>query len=358
MAAKRSLGSVAGQVARQESHAGVTTMKAIVQHRYGPADVLALEEIDKPVVGDQDVLLRVRAVGLNAGDGFIMRGVPYFLRLFGGLRRPRHGVRGVDVAGTITQVGAKVTDLGPGDEVFGSCGNPLRGGALAEYARARRGMVVAKPPTITFEQAAAVPLAAVTALQALRDRARVQPGQRVLVNGASGGVGTFAVQLAKAFGATVTGVCSTGNVDLVGSLGADAVIDYTRQDFTRAPERFDVVVDNVGNHPLSACRRALTRTGVLVPNANTDGRWLGGLGRTITALVMAPFVPQRIRPFVASVNQADLLALTELIGSGKLTPVIDRSYPLGQAPEAIGYLIKGHARGKVVVTVVGPGEEG
>ncbi len=263
-------------------------------------------------------------------------------------RRGRHG----------HPIGTKVTDLRPGDEVFGSCGNPLRGGALAEYARARRGMVVPKPPTVTFEQAAAMPLAAVTALQALRDQARVRPGQRVLVNGACGGVGTFAVQLAKVFGAGVTGVCSTRNVDLVGSLGADAVIDYTRQDFTRGPARFNVVVDNVANHPLSACRRALTRTGVLVPNANTHGRWLGGLGRIIAALVLAPFVPQRIPPFVASVNQADLLALAELIGSGKVTPVIDRSYPLSQVGAAIGYLDQGHAGGKVVVTVSSPGQEG
>ena len=229
-------------------------------------------------------------------------------------------MRGVDVAGTVAQAGARVTDLGPGEEVFGSCGNLSRGGALAEYACVPRGMVVPKPPASAFEQAAAVPVAAVTALQALRDTARVRPGQRVLVNGASGGVGTFAVQLARVLGAEVTGVCSTRNAELVRSLGAGAVIDYTRQDFTRGPERFDVVVDNVGNRPLRACRHALTRTGVLVPNANTRGRWLGGLGRTITALVMSPFVPQRIRPFVASVNQADLLALTELIGSGKTHP--------------------------------------
>jgi len=347
MAAKRSLGSITGQQPR----AAVTMMTAVVQHRYGPPQVLAREEMGMPVVGDREVLLRVRAAGLNAGDGFIMRGVPYFLRPFGGLRRPRHGVRGVDVAGTVAQAGARVTDLGPGEEVFGSCGNLSRGGALAEYACVPRGMVVPKPPASAFEQAAAVPVAAVTALQALRDRARVRPGQRVLVNGASGGVGTFAVQLARVLGAEVTGVCSTRDAELVRSLGAGAVIDYTRQDFTRGPERFDVVVDNVGNRPLRACRHALTRTGVLVPNANTRGRWLGGLGRTITALVMSPFVPQRIRPFVASVNQADLLALTELIGSGKLTPVIDRTYPLSQASEAIGYLGKGHARGKVVVTV-------
>ena len=251
MAAKRSLGSITGQQPR----AAVTMMTAVVQHRYGPPQVLAREEMGMPVVGDRDVLLRVRAAGLNAGDGFIMRGVPYFLRLFGGLRRPRHGVRGVDVAGTVARAGPGVTDLRPGEEVFGSCGNLSRGGALAEYACVPRGMVVPKPPASAFEQAAAVPVAAVTALQALRDRARVRPGQRVLVNGASGGVGMFAVQLARVLGAGVIRVCSTRNAELVRSLGADAVIDYTRQDFTRRPERFDVVVDNVGNRPLWACRR-------------------------------------------------------------------------------------------------------
>jgi NADPH:quinone reductase-like Zn-dependent oxidoreductase len=327
------------------------TVKAIVQHRYGPPEVLALEEIGKPVVGDEEVLIRVHAAGLNVGDAFVMRGLPYFMRLFAGLRRPRHPVRGADVAGTVTGVGAKVTDLRPGEAVFGCCGDLVIGGALAEYARAPRDKLAAKPATISFEQAAAVPVAACTALQALRDQAQVQPGQQVLINGASGGVGSFAVQLAKALGAKVTGVCTTSNAELVRSIGADAVINYTRQDFTRGPGRFDVILDNVANHPLSACRRALTPKGTLVPNANTSGRWLGGLGRTIKALLMAPFVPQRIRPFVASVNQADLLALTELIESGKLTPVIDRTYPLSQVPEAIRYLERRHARGKVVITM-------
>jgi NADPH:quinone reductase-like Zn-dependent oxidoreductase len=304
-----------------------TTMKAIVQHRYGPPGVLALEDIAIPAVGDDEVLIRVRAAGLNAGDGFITRGVPYFMRLFAGLRRPRHGVRGVDVAGTVSAVGANVAGLRPGDEVLGSCGNVTVGGAFAEYARVPRGKVARKPAAITFEQAAAIPVAAVTALQALRDAGRVRPGQQVLINGASGGVGTFAVQIARALGAEVTGVCSTSNAGLVASLGADAVIDYTRDDFTRGPERYDVIVDNVANHRLSDLRRVLTAKGTL-----------------------ASFVPQRIRPFLGRVNQRDLDTITGLIEAGKITPVIDRTYPLSDAPEALGYLGQGHARGKIVIT--------
>jgi NADPH:quinone reductase-like Zn-dependent oxidoreductase len=325
-------------------------MKAIVQQRYGPPGVLALEEIAIPAVGSDEVLIRVRAAGLNVGDGFIMRGVPYFMRLFAGLRRPRHWVRGADVAGTVSEAGANVTDLRPGDEVFGACGDLVAGGAFAEYARVPRGKVARKPAAISFEQTAAIPVAAVTALQALRDAGRVRPGQTVLINGACGGVGSFAVQIAKALGVQVTGVCSTKNVDMVRSIGADTVIDYTRDDFTRRPERYDVIVDNVANHRLSHLRRVVKRSGTLVPNANTSGRWLGGLGRTISALVMAWFVPQRIRPFVAAVNQHDLATLGELIEAGKIIPVIDRTYPLADVPEALGYLGQGHARGKIVIT--------
>src|SRR6266511_2662403 len=256
-------------------------MKASVHHRYGPPDVLALEEIDKPVLGDDDVLIRGHAAGLNLADDVVMKGVPYIARLFAGLRQPKHGVRGIDLTGTVTEVGWKVTDLRPGDEVFGSCANLYVAGAFAEYARAPRDKVVPKPATITFEQAAAVPIAACAALKALRDAAHVQPGQKVLINGASGGVGTFAVQIAKALGAQVTGVCSTRNTDLVRSIGADAVIDYTQEDFTQGTERFDVLLDNVANHPLSHCRRALTPKGTLIPNANTSGRWLGGLSQIL-----------------------------------------------------------------------------
>lgn len=293
-------------------------MKAIVLDTYGSPDVLRLRDIDKPVVGNEDVLIRVHAAGLNIADDVVMRGVPYIARLFAGLHRPRNGVRGMDVAGTVTDVGPKVTDLHPGDEVFGWCANLYVGGAFAEYARAPRDKVVPKPATITFEQAAAAPLAATTALQALRDAARVQPGQKVLVNGASGGVGTFAVQIARSLGVDVTGVCSTRNVEMVRSIGADAVIDYTREDFTRGTARFDVILDNVANHPLSRCLRALTPKGTFVPNANTSGRWLGGLSRIIKAMMMAPFVPQRIRTCHAAVNQDDLVALKELIESGRV----------------------------------------
>jgi len=333
-----------------EPEAQESTMKAIVQQRYGSADVLAVEDIGTPAIGDDDVLVRVRAAGLNAGDGFIVRGVPYILRLVAGLRRPRHCVRGADIAGTVSKVGANITDLRRGDEVFGCCGDLLTGGGLAEYARAPRDKVVRKPATITLEQAAAVPVAAVTALQALRDRADVQPGQRVLINGASGGVGLFAVQIAKALGAQVTGVCSTANTGLASSIGAETVIDYTREDFTRGTQRFDVIIDNASNHPLSHLLRVLTPRGTLVPNANTKGRWIGAYSRTIQGLVMAWFVPQRIRPFHAAVNHEDLTTLAELIDAGKVTPVIDRVYPLSEVPEAIRYLQQGHARGKIVIT--------
>lgn len=328
-------------------------MKAIVQHRYGPPEVLALEEIDRPIVGGDDVLVRVHAVGVSYPDGVITSGVPYILRLFAGLRRPRHGVRGTEVAGTVAEVGAKVADLRPGDEVFGWCGRSADGGGFAEYARAPRSLVVPKPATVTFEQAASLPVSGVTALQAVRDWARVRRGQTVLVNGASGGVGTFAVQIAKALGAEVTGVCSTRNVGLVRSIGADAVIDYTREDFTRGTRRYDVILDvpHLATHSLADCRRALKPHGALIPASNTRNRWIGGFSRVIPARVMAPLVSQRVRAPEMAPNQADLRALTELIGSGKLTPVIDRTYPLSEAPQAIRHLQEGHARGKIVIRV-------
>jgi NADPH:quinone reductase-like Zn-dependent oxidoreductase len=310
-----------------------------------------VEEVGTPAIGDDDVLIGVRAAAINLADDVMVRGVPYIARLGGGIRRPRHGIRGVDVAGTVTGAGAKVTGLRPGDEVFGWCGDLYHGGAFAEYARVPRGNLVSKPPALTFEQAAAVPVTGCAALQALRDTAQVQPGQKVLVNGASGGVGTFAVQIAKALGAEVTGVCSTRNAGLVRSLGADAVIDYTRDDFTRGAERFDVILDNVANHRLSHCLRALTPQGILIPNANTPSRWVGGLGRIIRARLMAPFVPQRIRVSHTRVNQHHLLALTELIESRKIMPVIDRTYPLREVLEAFRYWEHRHACGKIVITV-------
>lgn len=340
-------------VARQESHGPVATMKAVVQYRYGPPDVLALAETDRPVVRDEDVLIRVHAAGVSYPDGVITSGVPYILRLFAGLRRPRHGVRGTEVAGTVAGVGAKVTDLRPGDEVFGWCGRSAKGGGFAQYARARRSMVVPKPATVSFEQAASLPVSGVTALQAVRDWAQVRPGQRVLINGASGGVGTFAVQIAKALGAEVTGVCSTPNAGLVASIGADAVIDYTKEDFTRGTRRYDAVLDvpHFATRSLADCRRALTPHGSLVPSSNTPNRWIGGFSRVIPARLMAPFVSQRIRAPEMTPNQADLIALTELIEAGKLTPVIGRTYPLSEVPRAIRHLQEGHTRGTLVITI-------
>lgn len=335
---------------RREADAGLR-MAAVVQHRCGGPDVLAMEDGAVPDLGESDVLVRVRAAGLNVADDIIMRGVPCFLRLFSGVRRPRHGIRGVDVAGTVVGVGAKVGDLRPGDEVFGGTDGAFAGGGLAEYACTSREKLVAKPASLSFEQAAAVPIAAVTALRALRDAAGPQPGQRVLINGASGGVGTFAVQIAKAMGATVTAVCGTHSADLVSSLGADTVIDYTREDFTRSTQRFDVVLDNVANRSLTSCLRIVSRTGMLVPNANTPGRWLGGLGRIIRASVQAVFVPQRIRTCHGVPNQADLLTLASMIEAGQIRPVIDRTFPLSQASAALGYLEDGHAHGKIVITM-------
>jgi NADPH:quinone reductase-like Zn-dependent oxidoreductase len=351
MVSKTRLASVAGR----QDDVRRTTMKAIVQHRYGPPEVLALEEIDKPVIGDDEVLLRVHAAGVSYPDGVMTRGVPYILRLFAGLRRPRHAVRGREVAGTVTEVGANISDLRPGYEVFGWCGptGHVGGGGFAEYVGCPRNSVVGKPTAISFEQAASLPTSGVTALQAVRDWAQVQPGQKVLINGASGGVGTFAVQIAKALGAEVTGVCSTRNVDLVRSLGADAVIDYTREDFTRGNRRYDVILDfpHFAEQSLSDCRRALTKRGTLVPSSNTRNRWIGGFSRVLPARLLAPFVSQRMLAPEMAASQADLIALAELVESGKVAPVIDRTYPLVAVPEAIHYFEQGHARGKVVVTV-------
>jgi NADPH:quinone reductase-like Zn-dependent oxidoreductase len=330
-------------------------MKAIVQHRYGAPDVLALEETGIPAVSDGDVLIRVHAAGVSYPDGIMTRGIPYIVRLVAGLRCPRHPVRGTEVAGTIIQTGANVTDLRPGDEVFGWCGRATAGGGggFAEYARCPATMVARKPVTISFEQAAAIPTNGGTALQAVRDWAAVRPGQQVLVNGASGGVGSFAIQIAKAFGARVTGVCGTGNTGLVRALGADAVIDYTREDFTRGTGRYDVILDvpHLATHSLADLRRALTPQGILIPASNTPNRWIGGFSRILPARLIAPFVPGRISAPTMAPNQADLASLAELIECGKLTPVIDRTYPLEQVPEAIRHFGQGHTRGKIVITV-------
>jgi 2-desacetyl-2-hydroxyethyl bacteriochlorophyllide A dehydrogenase len=322
-------------------------MKAIVQDTYGPPDVLELRDIDKPAVGDDDVLVRVHAAGVDAGVWHLMAGLPYLMRITGsGLRAPKARVRGQEVAGRVEAVGANVTQLQPGDEVFGVCS-----GSFAEYACARENKVAPKPANLTFEQAAAVPISAVTALQGLRDKGKVQPGQKVLIIGAAGGVGTFAVQLAKAFGAEVTGVCSTTKLDLVRSIGADHVIDYTRDDFADGVRRYDLILDTAGNRSLSHLRRALTPRGTLViVGGEGGGRWFG-IGRQLRALMLSPFVGQRLRMWIATVRKGDLQFLKELIEAGKVAPVIDRTYPLSEVSEAIRYRHEGHARGKVVITV-------
>jgi NADPH:quinone reductase-like Zn-dependent oxidoreductase len=320
-------------------------MKAIVQDGYGSPDVLRLKDIDRPRVGDGDVLVRVHAAALNAGDYFIMRGVPVLIRMTMGLRRPRDSrVAGWDVAGLVEAVGSAVTRVRPGDEVFGACGQT--GGAFAEYACLPANRLAPKPANLNFEQAAAVPVAGCTALRGLRDAGRLRAGQKVLINGASGGVGTFAVQIAKALGADVTGVCSTRNVDLVRSIGADHVVDYTQEDFTRSGPRYDLILDNVGSRSFSDYRRALAPQGTLVPNTGH-----AGMSYVIKAFVLSAFVRQQERPFVADTNTEDLVLLKDLVEAGKVTPVIDRTYPLSETPEAVGYVGLGHARGKVVITV-------
>src|SRR3989441_2435248 len=329
---------------------GATTMKAVVQDTYGTSEVLELQDIAKPEMGDGDVLVRVRAAGVNPGDWAIMGGLPYIARPVYGLRKPKNRVRGTDVAGQVEAVGASVTRFRPGDEVFGS--SKQLGGALAEYAAVSEGALARKPPNLTFEQAAAVPMAGYVALQALRDHGKVKAGQKVLVNGASGGIGTFAVQIAKSLGAEVTGVTSTRNVELVRSLGADHVIDYTKENFTRSGQRYDFILDNVANHSLSDLRRALTPRGMVVPNGGGfDHRWVASGGRLISAKASFAFGTQRVATFVASSKQENLSVLRDLIEAGKVTPVIDRTYPLSETPQAIGYVGKGHARGKVVVAV-------
>jgi NADPH:quinone reductase-like Zn-dependent oxidoreductase len=324
-------------------------MKAVVQDTYGPADVLELREIDKPAPKDDEVLVRVHAAGVDPGVWHLMTGQPYLVRVMGyGLRTPKVGVRGRDVAGRVAAVGTNVTQVQPGAEVFG-----IGEGSFAEYVSARPDKLAPKPANLSFEQAAAVPISGLTALQALRDTGKVQPGQQVLIVGAAGGVGSFAVQLAKAFGAQVTGVCSTTKVDLVRSLGADQVIDYTGEDFADGARRWDLIVDTAGRRSLSQLRRALARRGTLViVGGEGGGRWLGGFDRQILrAPLLSALVRQRLRPLVSKERKDDLVVLKGLIEAGKVTPVIDRTYPLGEVPEAIRYLQEGHARGKVVITV-------
>jgi NADPH:quinone reductase-like Zn-dependent oxidoreductase len=323
-------------------------MKAIVQDKYGSPEVLELQEIAKPVVEDDEVLVRVRAASANPADWHFMRGLPYIMRPQSGLRRPKNSVLGRDIAGQVEAVGKDVTRFRPGDEVFG---NP-EGGGFAEYTSASEGSLGLKPPNLTFEQAAAVPLAALTALQGLRDHGNVQAGQKVLIVGASGGVGTFAVQIAKSFGADVTGVCSTRNLEMVRSLGADHVIDYTQDDFTQSGRKYDVIFQLAGSRSPSDWRRALTPKGTLVlSSGESSGRWIGPVDRIIKAAVLSPFVSQKLGTFLMKPTRDDLQFLKELIEAGKVTPVIDRTYPLSDVPEAIRYLEEGHARGKVVIAV-------
>jgi NADPH:quinone reductase-like Zn-dependent oxidoreductase len=327
-------------------------MKAIVRERYGSADVLELRDVEVPRPDDGEVLLRVRAAGLDRGAWHIMAGMPYLMRLAGfGVRRPKRGGLGSDVAGVVEEVGAGVTALQPGDAVFGTCGPAARAASFAEYAVARPERLARMPENLSFEQAAAVPVSAQTALQALRDRARVRAGQSVLVIGASGGVGTFAVQIAKASGAEVTGVCSTAKVELVRSLGADRVIDYTRAEITDDGRRYDVVLDIGGNRPLGQLRRVLARDGTLVFVGGEGGdRWTGGMGRQVRAMAVSPFVRQRLGTwFVAGENSTDLDALRGMIEAGELEPVVSAVVELGDVPGAMRDLAAGRVQGKVVV---------
>jgi len=325
-------------------------MKAIVHCDYGLTN-LKLQDIEKPVPNDDQVLVRVRAASVNPYDWHFIEGTPYIMRAMGvGLRKPKSTQLGVDFAGTIEAVGKNVANFKAGDDIFGG-----KTGAFAEYVCPRADRAIAlKPASLTFEQAASVNIAGITALQAVRDKGKVQPGQKVLINGASGGVGTFAVQIAKSFDADVTGVCSTRNVDLVRSLGADHVIDYTKEDFAKNDQRYDVILDNVPNHSLSEIRHSLTPNGKYVmiggggPN---DSRWIGPFGRVIHTLVLSPFISQKMGMMMADPSQKDLTTLADMMQAGTIKPVIDRTYPLSQIADAIRYLEEGHARGKVIITV-------
>jgi NADPH:quinone reductase-like Zn-dependent oxidoreductase len=324
-------------------------MKAVVYCDYGVANLKFLD-VEKPTPADDQLLVRVRAASVNPLDWHFVEGTPFVMRaLAAGLRKPKETQLGVDFAGTVEAVGKNVTKFKPGDEVFGG-----RTGAFADYVCVRESRAVAlKPASITFEQAASVPIAAITALQALRDKGEIQAGQKVLINGASGGVGTFAVQIAKSYGAEVTGVCSTRNLDLVRSLGADHIIDYTKEDFTKTDQPYDVIIDNVGNRSLSECRRALKPKGILVlvggGGANEQGL-IGPMAKPIKAMLLSPFVSQKVGMILAELNHDDLAFLADLMQSGKMKPVIDRTYKLSDVPEAIKYVEQGHARGKVVIT--------
>jgi NADPH:quinone reductase-like Zn-dependent oxidoreductase len=316
-------------------------MKAIVQNDYGSPDVLTLAEVAQPSMKDNQVLVRVKAVSINVGDVFAMRGNPWPIRLTAGFPKPKNHILGWDMAGVVEATGPSVTQFHPGEEVYASCGS-----ALAEYVSVAEDKLALKPANLTFEQAAAIPTAVITALKGLRDVGKLQPGQKVLINGASGGVGTFAVQIAKALGAEVTGVCSTRNVEMVRSLGADDVVDYTQEDFTQSGQHYDLILDNVASHSFSDLMRVLTTQGLIVPNSGH-----GGMGYVFKAFLLSPFLSQLGSMYLAVPNGKDLTQLKEWLEEGKLKPVIERTYLLCEAPEAFRYLDKEHARGKVVITV-------
>jgi NADPH:quinone reductase-like Zn-dependent oxidoreductase len=338
-------------------------MKAAVYTRYGPPDVVQIKDLEKPVPKDNEALIKVRAASVNPLDGGLVKGKPYSGRIMTGLRKPKDTRPGRDVAGQVEAVGRNVTQFKPGDEVFGVCiSDPQDSGvgvwvhchgAFAEYACAPESTLVMKPDNVTFEQAASAPIAAFTALQGLREKGQIQPGQKVLINGAAGGVGTFAVQIAKSFGADVTGVCSTRNVDMVRSIGADHVIDYTQEDFAKSGQRYDLFFDCFANHSLSACRRVLTPKGIYIGVGGPGSRWMIGLlARPIQALVLSPFVSQKLLTVLARPNKEGLTTMRELMATGKVRPVIDRCYRLSEVVEAIRYLEQRHARGKVVITLL------
>ncbi|MFV0452898.1 MAG: NAD(P)-dependent alcohol dehydrogenase [Propioniciclava sp.] len=324
------------------------SMRAVVQYRYGPPSVLEMAEVAVPRPAPREVLIQVAAVALHPGDVFVLTGEPALVRLIFGLRRPHHRTPGTDLAGVVAAVGTEVTQWRPGEEVFG-WSSAAR--ALAKYVSVPADHLVSIPGQLSAVEAAAVPTSAMTALQALRDIASLQPGQQVLITGASGGVGSFAVQIAKAFGAEVTGVCRTGNVDLVGSLGADHVIDYTTTDITSGPMRYDVILDNVEAHRLTDVRQLLTPAGTLIPNSGRGGRWVGPLGRIVATRARSGFTRQRLRPFASVGKREDLLTLADLLASGQIRPAIDRTYSLDEAAAAFIHVAAGHTRGKVVITV-------
>jgi len=322
-------------------------MKAIVQHRYGDPSVLSLEDVDEPTITDDEMLVRVRASSVNPQDWYFVTGTPYLARLSFGLRRPKQHIPGTDMAGVVEKVGSSVTQLQPGDAVFG-----MRSGAFAEYVSVRPDQVVAKPAGVTFEQAAAVPVAALTALQGLRDKGRIHAGQQVLINGASGGVGTFAVQIAKSFGAEVTGVCSTRNVETIRSLGADHVIDYTREDFVQSGRKYDLILDIAGNRSVADRRRAMTPKGILVlVGGPKTSKLLGPLPGFVKVSIGSPLGSQTMVTMLAKNSRDDLAVMAELLESGKVRPVIDRTYPIAEVAAALSYLGEGHAKGKIVISV-------